>query len=190
MIRILSLVLSALLVIVGPAPHAAAATQKVWSYSDPTRDHSPAVDVTETRLDTKTRGNYRIRVFGSEFIKNKTDMVRLFFDTDPNDNGPDYSYTWYFGKNPAQPIGTSFLAKGDSWGLEGAVGVRCPRIKRAINYRTDLLAVTIPRSCLSRPSEIRWAGFIGRIDRADEDSLYGEFDDFPRQNSFPGQWVA
>jgi hypothetical protein len=181
---------SACLVIVAPVPQAVAAPQKVWGYSDPAGDQKPAVDVVETKLDIKMRGFYRIRVFGAEFQKNETDMVRLFFDTDPEDSGPDYFYDWHFGRSPARKVGYSYFGTTDSWRVSGE-RVKCPRIRRGINYRTDVITVAVPKSCLSKPEEVRWAGFTGRIARVDKQgTMWGEWDDFPKVTSFPGQWVA
>lgn len=169
----------------------AAAPENVWKYGDAAGDASePApVDVIETRLDTKTAGYYRVRVFGREFIKDETDIVRIFFDTDETDSGPEYRLTWTMGKNPDGLVGRVSLEKADAWWSEGTK-VRCEQTRKAVNYSRDVITLQVPRRCVGSPDKIRWAGFVGRIDSVEDGILYGPHDFFPRASAFPGTWVG
>jgi hypothetical protein len=171
----------------------AAYASSLWGYTDPRGDARPAVDVKQTALDTRLSGYYRVRITGQEFVKDSTDAVRIYFDTRSYDNGPEYRLTWYFGANPGGALtapGRLYLTRTDTWESDGT-SLRCLGIRRAIDYAHDVITISVPRRCLGRPAQVRWAGWVLRLTRVDaQEKIYGYFDYFPRANTFRPQWVG
>ncbi len=77
----------------------------------------------------------------------------------------------------------------DTWEADGRA-VICRRLQAYTNFNRDTITFDVPRSCLGRPSAVRWSGYVGTVTRSDEDTLYGKWDDFPALNTFPDRWVA
>ena len=63
-------------------------------------DGRRVVDVVRTQLDRTVDGRYRIRVYGRDFIKNETDVLRVYIDTRVGDSGPEYPFSWYLRSEP------------------------------------------------------------------------------------------
>jgi hypothetical protein len=162
-----------------------------WSYDDKPGDWRPEVDVLRTELDIKVQGYYRVWVWGDDFIKNKTDMVRIWFDTDTGRDSPDFSFQWIMGRNPARPVGHTHIRRIDGWRSADHPRLRCPGMKHQVNYARDVITVMVPRNCLGDHNELRWAGQVAWINRYDEssDRIYGPWDLFPGFLSFPPWWV-
>ena len=165
------------------------ASAQRWGYVDPAHDARKVVNVLSTTLDNNLKGKYRIRVQGREFIKDQTDVIRIFLDTARSNSGPEYRVTWYFGKNPAYRVGTTFLTRADSWDSTGKT-VKCPGIGKLVAFGKDQITLSIPKRCVKSPKAVRWSGFVGRITDTRKGSLYGYWDSFPRKNAFKSEWVA
>jgi hypothetical protein len=136
----------------------------------------------------KRKGYLRVRVYGGDFAKDRTDIVRFYFDTLRRRAAPEFEATWYLGKNPASDTGALFVARKTSW-RDGSA-VKCKHVGRSVDYKHNVISVAIPRKCLGNPTGVRWSGFTGQITRASRHTLYGHWDDFPRENAFPAAWVA
>lgn len=68
--------------------------------------------------------------------------------------------------------------------------IKCRGITKSADLLTgDVLSVTIPRKCLGDPDELRWAGYVGDISRATDESFTGNWDDFPRLQHFATFWA-
>ena len=164
----------------------------VWSYDDAARDQRPTVDVLSTELDLDIKGYYRIRVHGRDFIKNKTDFLRLFFDTDRADNGPEFRFGWYMGRNPGRPVGQTHLKRVDGWETPNTPQHFCTKMGHQVNYAKDVLTALIPRHCLGHPDQLRWSGFVASVTSWNPETarITGYFDYFPAHNDFPALWVG
>jgi hypothetical protein len=160
----------------------------LWSYKDKAADAQSAVNVKKTSLDIRKKGYYRVRVYGGDFAKDRTDLVRIYFDTRRTRSTPEFAVTWYAGDNPAAKTGTVYFEKTTSW--RDGKSAKCKGIQHSADYRRNVMTVSVPRKCLSKPSSVRWSGFTGRITRAKKNSIYGVFDDFPHVRAFPAKWVA
>ena len=158
----------------------------VWGYDDPPRDGRKTVDVLRTQLDMNVDGHYRIRVYGRDFIKNKTDIVRIYFDTDRSDWGPEFRLSWYFGRNPARPAGHMSLRTIEYWDQRVDSKTPCPGMKHQVNYARDVITVVIARRCVGYPKALRWAGFVAWIYDYDADahSFHSHQDQFPASRVF------
>lgn len=170
------------------APRADAGATE-WEYSDRVRDSGLVIDVERTTLDVSERGRIRIRVLGREFVRDSTDVVRIFLDTRRANNGPEYRATWYLGRNPAIRKGSAWIVRSDSWATEGRT-VRCPGFRQWVNFGNDIIGLSIPRSCINRPAQVRWSGFVARITRGNADGWGGYLDYFPARNRFKSWWAA
>ena len=191
---------SALLAALGPLalvpPPAALASPRadqdlVWSYDDPVRDGRRIVDVIRTQLDRKVEGHYRIRVYGRDFVKNETDIVRIYFDTDA-DEWPEYSLSWYMGRNPARPVHRTSLYVIDYWNDGNRTKVRCPHMGHQVNYARNSITVLVARACLENPVRLRWAGFVASIYGLNKTKtrFYSHQDQFPAYREFPEVWAG
>lgn len=183
MAAVVSLLVAAL------AAPASAAPQDRWSYSDNSDNAKKVIDVRSTVLDTKQKGRYRVTVRGREFIKDRTDIVRVWFDTRRGNAGPEYRVTWYLGRNPAEPTGRTYWTKSDSWNDNGR-RKQCSGIRKYVNYRTDVIKVSLPKKCLKTPRAVRWSGMVGQVTDTRGDSIYGYWDHFPAKYRFKSNWVA
>ncbi|GAA1153220.1 excalibur calcium-binding domain-containing protein [Nocardioides aquiterrae] len=160
----------------------------LWCYRDKPADARPAINVTKTCLDVRKKRYYRVHVYGGDFAKNRTDIVRIYFDTLRRRGAPEFDVSWYLGRNPATETGSLFFEKTKSWRKSSAA--ECKHIGRSVDYKRDVITVAVPRKCLGNPLAVRWAGFTGQISRATDSTMYGKWDDFPRVNGFPKRWVA
>jgi hypothetical protein len=141
-------------------------------------------------LDTWRQGYFRMVVQGREFVRNDTDVVRIYLDTKKGNSGPEYSYDWFLGKNPAANVGANALFRVDAWDAGGAPAVPCTGLGHKISFGTDQITISIPRRCIGMPAHVRWAGFVGTITRYKPGVMYGHYDDFPAENTFPGFWAG
>ena len=185
--------LLALLPVASPAAVTSIASDPalVWSYDDPSRDGVKAVDVLRTQLDMNVEGHYRIRVYGSDFIKNTTDIVRIYFDTDRPDGGPEYRLSWYLGQNPVRPVNRTSLYRVDYWEWGIHTKVQCPGMRHQVNYAKDTITLVIARQCVKNPDRLRWAGFVASITGVTEDGrFYSRQDQFPAYRTWPQEWVG
>lgn len=161
-----------------------------WSYIDPRWDGRRVVDVVRTQLDRTVEGNYRVRVYGRDFIKNETDIVRIYIDTHLADRGPEYRFSWYLGRSPGRPVQHTVLTRVEVWEFGETKKVLCPGMRHRVNYARDVIAVLFARRCLRYPEELRWAGFVGSIYRANAEGFWAWKDDFPGYRDFPPDWVG
>ncbi|GAA1761235.1 hypothetical protein GCM10009795_004580 [Nocardioides hankookensis] len=159
-----------------------------WNYKDKPTDAPSVINVKRTALDVCRKGYLRVRVFGGDFVRDQTDLVRIYFDTRRGRNGPEFAVDWYMGTNPATAAGSVFFGRSTSW--RSSDEVKCKGIHRAVNYRSDVITLAVPRRCLGWPSAVRWSGFTGKITRVTKHTMYGKWDDFPRENALPTKWVA
>ena len=181
-------------VIAEPATGASAKADPalVWSYDDPPRDDRQTVDALRTQLDLNTEDYYRIRVYGRDFIKNKTDLLRLWFDTDRADAGPEYRFGWYMGRSPGRPVGQTHLKRVEDWESPNTPQHSCPDMRHQVSYARDVLTVLIPRGCLRQPDQLRWSGYVAWVTARDPEThqIDGHFDYFPTYHRFPGFWAG
>lgn len=169
----------------------------VWGYDDASGDQRAEVDVIRTELDINVQGYYRVRVYGEDFVKNKTDLVGIWFDSDKDAGRPNYYVVWYLGKNPTpRQVGHMHLKRMHSWFSGPVPNVRCSGMRHQVNYAKDVITVMVPRRCLGYPGEVRWAGqlyWIKRWEDTDPDapgiSVYGPHDYFPTLRAW-SPWVA
>jgi hypothetical protein len=164
----------------------------VWRYDDRTGGNPGLVEVNvlSTQLDLKASDYYRVRVYGRDFAKNTTDLVRLYFDTDEDGGVPEFRMSWYLGRNPARPLGhTAFKSVTDWENPKDPPQHVCPGIRHQANYAKDVITVLIPRRCLGHPDRLRWAGFVMSVRRIQDGSIFGPADHFPRGRTFPAFWV-
>lgn len=162
-----------------------------WRYQDSKYDGRRVVDVTGTQLDTLVDGRYRVRVYGRDFVKNETDIVRIYLDTD-GDRWPEFKLSWYLGRNPARPVQKMALysVRFFEWGRKTKIS--CPRMEHRVDYAADVVAVRFSRACLGDVSHLRWAGFVASI--YDYDAATNRFsshqDQFPALRRFPRDTVV
>ena len=161
------------------------ARETVWYYEDKPDSPGAFVDVRDTSLDTKLPGVFRVRVRGYEFLKGQTHILRLYFDTDRANSGPEFSYYISLSKYPGTSGPRAVLSRVDTW-EQGGTGLGCRNARWAVNYDTDIITVKMPRACLGNAKKIRWAGWVGHVKRTDGKSVYGRFDDFPSRAAFSG----
>ena len=45
--------------------------------------------------------------------------MRVFFDTNAENNGPEYNVAWTIGKSPAGDVGGFSLVAMDTWEVDG-----------------------------------------------------------------------
>lgn len=178
---------AALCLLAGPA--SAAPTAGKWSYRDGAGAAKKVVNVKSTSLDTFQKGRYRVRIYGQEFVRNKTDMARVYFDTRKRNAGPEFRLSWYLGRNPADPVGTVRFTKSDTWDDRGR-SRSCAGIRKQVDYRKDVITLSIPRKCLGRPNQVRWAGLVMKVNSIEGSTIYGPWDFFPAKFRFKKQWVA
>jgi hypothetical protein len=177
---------TSLLLLASPA---ASAVSGSWSYDDRSDSARKVINVRTTSLDTHQKRRYRVQVRGQEFVKNKTDLVRVYFDTRKHNAGPEYRVTWYLGRNPANPVGTTTLTRSDTWDDRGRSRA-CAGIRKHVIYRSDVITLSVPRRCLGRPSAVRWSGLTMKITRATQHQIFGYQDFFPAKFRFRDDWVA
>jgi hypothetical protein len=162
-----------------------------WRYEDATYDGRRIVDVTGTQLDTMVDGRYRVRVFGRDFVKNQTDIVRIYLDTD-GDRWPEFKLSWYLGKNPARPVQKMSLysVRFFEWGRKTKLS--CPRMEHRVDYAADVVAVLFSRACLGDVTHLRWAGFVASIYHYDAETnrFSSHQDQFPAFRRFPRDIVV
>ena len=178
--------------VAAPSP-AAPEPVLTWGYDDKPGDRRAEVDVLRTELDIKVQGYYRIRVWGDDFVKNKTDFVRISFDTDTSRGVPDFSLQWIMGRNPARPAGHMHIRRVDGWFTAVHPRLRCPGMRHQANYASDVITAMVPRKCLGDHNELRWAGQVGWINRYKDTPgpggrIYGPWDLFPDRSVQPW-WV-
>jgi hypothetical protein len=178
-----------------PAPSTAGKTgPQVWSYSDSAYSGGTRVNnVDSTTLDIKVKGYYRIRVYGPDFVKNKTDLLRLFFDTEFPNTGPEYRFTWYLGRTPTpRHVGYTSLRRVEGWQTPNVPKQTCPGMQHHVSFAKDVMTALIPRSCIGHPKQLRWAGYVATVRRYDPETLLidGPADYFPWYNGFPNFWAG
>jgi hypothetical protein len=184
--RLLPIVLAAAVLCVTPT----ASAENSWDYPDRSDSVKGAIDVESTTLDTHTKGAYRVRIYGREFVKNSTDAAVLYFDAVASNTGPEYRLYAQFGKYPGNPHpGFKSLYKVDTWEQLGR-RVPCAALRISANYSADVLTFKVPKACMKRPSEVRWQGWVGRITRDNGSTVSGYFDDFPKVHVFPDFWAG
>ena len=160
--------------------------QTVWTYDD-VSGGGRGFDVRSTQLDIERADYVRVTVHGRNFVRNTLDVLRLFLDTSSAATGPEYAFTWNVGRYPASKKGYAAFTKAKGWSL-GREQL-CTGIRKNVSYAADTLRVEIPRTCLGNPSEVRWAGFTGRVDKVTKKQMIGRWDDFPKVERFPDVWA-
>lgn len=173
------------------AAYPAARGPLTWTIDDPDRDGGHrTVEVEKASLHARAPGRIGLRIHGREFVEDRTDYLRLWFDARQRNTGPEYRFTWYLGRNPSdQPKGAMGLTRIDTWGGAGRL-ISCPGIRRNVDYRLDRLWVSIPRRCLGYPRAVRWSGMVGLITSVKNGYLYGRWDWFPGKHRFERRWVG
>jgi hypothetical protein len=161
---------------------------KIWSYRDRKNDADPFVDVVRTTLDTRDGDKYRVRIYGRLFLKNYVDLARIYFDTNRSQKGPEYRFAWMMGRSPAHRVGKTWLEQVNKWEVPGT-SVRCPGVTRSADYLYNVVTVAIPRQCLGEPTKLRWAGYVGAIQKVTKGQYVGQWDDFPHLEEFPKFWA-
>jgi hypothetical protein len=175
----------AVVVLAGPS---ASSEPNTWYYEDKPDSPRGPINVEHTELDI-TASKFRVRVYGREFIKNRTDLVAIYFDTSRSNHGPEYRYQAIIGKLPNGRRSGQVLGRLDSWELSGK-SVQCGGMKVKTNFAQDVIAITMPKRCLGKPDEIRWAGYVGEVSRIGNNSYYGSWDDFPAERTLPRFWAS
>lgn len=160
----------------------------VWGYRDKRKDADLWVDVVRTTLDTRDENVYRVRIYGRLFLKDFVDLVRIYFDTNRSQKGPEYRFAWMMGRSPAHHVGKTWLEQVDKW-EEPGTRVRCPGVTKSANYLYNVVTVVIPRKCLGEPTKLRWGGYVGNIQKVTKSQYVGQWDDFPHLEQFPRFWA-
>ena len=84
----------------------------------------------------------------------QADLLRLFFDTEFPNTGPEFRFTWYLGRTPTpRHVGYTSLRRVEGWNTPNVPKRVCPGMRHKVNYAKDLITTLIPRSCLGIPND-------------------------------------
>ena len=103
-----------------------AGASSTYSITDARRDSRFGIDIKSTTLDRNVTGQYRVRIYGYEFLREKLNRSVVFFDTRAANAGPEYTVGWGMPNDgvwqrPNGPIydGNDFKAKLCTYRLLG-----------------------------------------------------------------------
>jgi hypothetical protein len=184
-----SLVVLALLLSMSVTPTSSSAVT-YWNIGDARGDARPAIDVERTFLSVAETGRFNVRIEGVEFVQERLNFARVYFDTWKENAGPEFRVSWWLPNDGDGKSGVR-LDSIDTWSGKGMTRP-CDGIRRSVDYALDVVRFSVPRSCLGRPTKVRWAVMTGRITEYYDDGwMSGYWDFVPREKAFiDGFWVG
>lgn len=135
---------------------------KFWNIYDG-RDSRFGIDMQVSYLAIWHRGYYTVRFKGYEYLRKRLNVAAVYLDTRRQNRGPEYRVQWGLPKD-RDGHAWKVVRRVDSFRSSGHK-VACHRLKTTVNYRRDVVRFKIPRSCLARPSKVRWTGYTLDVTR-------------------------
>lgn len=173
--------------VLAPASAHASKPPKFWNIYDG-RDSRFGIDIQVSYLAIWHRGYFTVRLKGYEFLRKRLNVATVYLDTRRRNRGAEYRVQWGL---PRDRDGQRWKAVSriDSIHSHGRK-VRCPRLKTHVNYGRDVVRMKIPRSCVGRPSKVRWTGYTLDVKRYRKHVMYGRADELNGGRFIPRFWVG
>lgn len=173
---------------ISAAPAEAAPRPARAYYADKYHDAKFGIDITGVTAGVRD-GKFNLKIYGSEFIRTKLNVVDVYISSNWRNAGPEYRLSWglpYDGvwndRSDNAYDGNDFraaLGKVDTWDTAGRK-VRCAKIRLDRNLATDVVTVQIPMRCMGSPEprNMAWGVTTKKVTETDPDGSYWYWPDY------------
>jgi hypothetical protein len=119
------------------------------TFHDRAGETGTSADITEVKVANGSGGGHRVAVRAEVGKLEVEDFFTFWFDTRPSNAGPEYKFVVYPNS------GLTHLRRIEEFGEMGTA-VRCDGLRAAADaFGPDVVSVSVPRSCLHYPDEVR-----------------------------------